>query len=66
MIQKIKGIFFVVAMLFLFISIISLFIPSKISNASAVVINAPQEEILQPSIPSKDGRPGTRQSQNHQ
>jgi len=39
MIQKIKGILFVVAMLFLFITIISLFIPSKISNASAVVIN---------------------------
>ena len=46
MIQKIKGILFVVAMLFLFITIISLFIPSKISNASAVVINAPQEEIF--------------------
>ena len=46
MIQKIKGILFVMVMLFLFITIISLFIPSKISSASAVVINVPQEEIF--------------------
>lgn len=45
MIQKLKGILFVLLMLLVFITIISLFIPSTISNAAAVVINAPADKI---------------------
>lgn len=46
MIQKIKGFVFVLVIFFIFITLISLFIPSTISNASAVVMNAPQEKIF--------------------
>ena len=45
-VRLIKGFFVVLAGLFLFITILSLFIPSKLMVTRAVVINAPAEKVF--------------------